>query len=102
MPSGESGIHPISNLLVVEDQQTADRSLPATPADRDLGPQGVHATFDWQAARDSTVGRMCTATLSDRPSPAHELYDQGRHRPPIARHLKTLGGPTPDEFICKI
>ena len=26
------------------------------------GPQGVQATFDWQAARDSTVGRMCTAT----------------------------------------
>ena len=27
------------------------------------GPQGVQATFDWQAARDSVVGRMCTATL---------------------------------------
>ncbi len=27
------------------------------------GPQGVQATFDWQAARDSTIGRMCTATL---------------------------------------
>ena len=27
------------------------------------GPQGVQATFDWQAARDSTVGRMCTATV---------------------------------------
>ena len=27
------------------------------------GPQGVQATFEWQAARDSTVGRMCTATL---------------------------------------
>ncbi|PVA08222.1 phage tail tube protein [Thalassorhabdomicrobium marinisediminis] len=27
------------------------------------GPQGVQATFDWQAARDSTVGRMCKATL---------------------------------------
>ncbi len=27
------------------------------------GPQGVQATFDWQAARDSMVGRMCTATL---------------------------------------
>ncbi|MCV2448978.1 phage tail tube protein [Paracoccus sp. DMF] len=27
------------------------------------GPQGVQATFDWQAARDSTRGRMCTATL---------------------------------------
>ena len=27
------------------------------------GPQGVQATFDWQAARDSTVGRMCTAIL---------------------------------------
>jgi hypothetical protein len=27
------------------------------------GPQGVQATFDWQAARDASVGRMCTATL---------------------------------------
>jgi hypothetical protein len=27
------------------------------------GPQGVQATFDWQAARDPTLGRMCTATL---------------------------------------
>ena len=27
------------------------------------GPQGVQATFDWQAARDAVVGRMCTATL---------------------------------------
>ena len=27
------------------------------------GPQGVQATFVWQAARDSVVGRMCTATL---------------------------------------
>ena len=27
------------------------------------GPQGVQATFDWQAALDSVVGRMCTATL---------------------------------------
>ena len=27
------------------------------------GPQGVQATFDWQAARDATLGRMCTATL---------------------------------------
>ena len=27
------------------------------------GPQGVQATFDWQAARDITLGHMCTATL---------------------------------------
>jgi hypothetical protein len=27
------------------------------------GPQGVQATFDWQAARDAGVGWMCTATL---------------------------------------
>ena len=27
------------------------------------GPQGVQASFDWQAARDAGVGRMCTATL---------------------------------------
>ena len=27
------------------------------------GPQGVQATFDWQAAKDSFVGRMCTVTL---------------------------------------
>jgi hypothetical protein len=27
------------------------------------GPQGVQASFDWQGARDATLGRMCTATL---------------------------------------
>ena len=27
------------------------------------GPQGVQATYDWQAARDTTLGRMCTVTL---------------------------------------
>lgn len=27
------------------------------------GPQGIQATFDWQAARDAAQGRMCTATL---------------------------------------
>lgn len=27
------------------------------------GPQGIQATFDWQAARDSTLERMCTVTL---------------------------------------
>jgi hypothetical protein len=27
------------------------------------GPQGVQATFTWQAARDSALGRMCTAVL---------------------------------------
>lgn len=27
------------------------------------GPQGVQASFDWQAARAGTSGRMCTATL---------------------------------------
>ena len=27
------------------------------------GPQGVQATFDWQAASDPVVGRMCTVTL---------------------------------------
>ena len=27
------------------------------------GPQGVQATFDWQAARDPVLGRMCTAVL---------------------------------------
>jgi hypothetical protein len=27
------------------------------------GPQGVQATFDWQAARDATLGPMCTVTL---------------------------------------
>ncbi len=30
------------------------------------GPQGVQATFDWQAASDpGLVGRMCTATLTN-------------------------------------
>lgn len=27
------------------------------------GPQGVQASFDWQAARDPVLGRMCTATV---------------------------------------
>ncbi|MEX0368807.1 MAG: phage tail tube protein [Ruegeria sp.] len=27
------------------------------------GPQGVQATFDWQAAQDPVLGRMCTAAL---------------------------------------
>ena len=27
------------------------------------GPQGIQASFDWQAARDAEVGRMCTVTL---------------------------------------
>lgn len=27
------------------------------------GPQGIQASFDWQAARDATLGRMCTVTL---------------------------------------
>jgi hypothetical protein len=27
------------------------------------GPQGIQASFDWQAARDPGLGRMCTATL---------------------------------------
>jgi hypothetical protein len=27
------------------------------------GPQGVQASFDWQAARDAVTGRMCTVTL---------------------------------------
>ena len=29
------------------------------------GPQGVQATFDWQAASDVVVGRMCTVTLTN-------------------------------------
>jgi hypothetical protein len=27
------------------------------------GPQGIQATFDWQAARDANLGRMCTVVL---------------------------------------
>jgi len=29
------------------------------------GPQGVQATFDWQAASDAVLGRMCTVILSN-------------------------------------
>ena len=29
------------------------------------GPQGVQATFDWQAASDPGLGRMCTVTLTN-------------------------------------
>ena len=34
------------------------------------GPQGVQATFDWQAASDPIAGRMCTVTLIN----ARETY----------------------------
>jgi hypothetical protein len=39
------------------------RRLPAAPRIEISGPQGVQATFDWQAARDSVLDRMCTATF---------------------------------------
>ena len=29
------------------------------------GPQGVQASFDWQAASDPVLGRMCTVTLTN-------------------------------------
>jgi len=29
------------------------------------GPQGVQASFEWQAARDAGLGRMCTAMLTN-------------------------------------
>ena len=29
------------------------------------GPQGVQATFDWQAASDAVLVRMCTVILSN-------------------------------------
>ena len=31
------------------------------------GPQGVQATFDWQAARDPGAGRMCTWSIGPGP-----------------------------------
>jgi len=46
------------------------------------GPQGVQATFDWQAARDSTVGRMCTANPRER---HRELLSRARPRGPRRR-----------------
>ena len=27
------------------------------------GPQGIQASFDWQAAKDATAGHMCRVTL---------------------------------------
>ncbi|MGR3197947.1 MAG: phage tail tube protein, partial [Paracoccus sp. (in: a-proteobacteria)] len=51
LPSGESFIFTVHAVY-----------LPR-PRIEISGPQGVQATFDWQAARDSTLGRMCTATL---------------------------------------
>ena len=51
LPSGESFIFTVHAVY-----------LPR-PRIEISGPQGVQATFDWQAARDSVVGRMCTATL---------------------------------------
>ena len=29
------------------------------------GPQGIQAKFDWQAASDPGLGRMCTVTLTN-------------------------------------
>ena len=51
LPSGESFIF------------TAHAVYLPRPRIEIAGPQGVQATFDWQAARDTTLGRMCTATL---------------------------------------
>ncbi len=51
LPSGESFIFTVHAVY-----------LPR-PRIEISGPQGVQATFDWQAARDNTLGRMCTATL---------------------------------------
>jgi len=30
------------------------------------GPQGIQATFDWQAAKDATEGRMVTVTMVNK------------------------------------
>ena len=51
LPSGESFTFTVHAVY-----------LPRPPIEI-AGPQGVQATFDRQAARDSVVGRMCTATL---------------------------------------
>ena len=42
---------------------TAHRVFLPVPRRSIEGPGGVQATFDWQAALDSTEGCMCTATL---------------------------------------
>ncbi|MBC9248613.1 hypothetical protein H4P12_18300 [Paracoccus sp. 11-3] len=42
---------------------TVHAVYPPRPRIEISGPQGVQATFDWQAARDGALGRMCTATL---------------------------------------
>jgi hypothetical protein len=45
----------------------ADRAccLSAPAAGRDRGPQGIQATFDWQAALAADPGRMCTVVLTN-------------------------------------
>ena len=61
---------PAEGLLILRDGEPGEPEVTLSPL-RYLprprieisGPQGVQATFDWQAARDSVVGRMCTATL---------------------------------------
>jgi hypothetical protein len=58
LPSGES--------LIV----TAHAVYLPRPRIEISGPQGVQATFDWQAASDPAVGRMCTVTLTN----ACEVY----------------------------
>ena len=53
LPTGE-------NLIV-----TAHAVYLPRPRIEISGPQGVQATFDWQAASDPLVGRMCTVTLAN-------------------------------------
>jgi hypothetical protein len=53
LPTGE-------NLTV-----TAHAAYLPRPRIEISGPQGVQATFDWQAASDPVLGRMCTVTLTN-------------------------------------
>jgi hypothetical protein len=51
LPSGEPFTFP------------ADAGYLPRPRIAIAGPQGVQATFDWQAVRDTTLDCICTVTL---------------------------------------
>ena len=56
------------------------------------GPQGVQASFDWQAARDATLGRMATVTLIGKP-----LILLSAYRSP--EHNRAVGGAPASRYM---
>ncbi|MFC3117655.1 hypothetical protein ACFOHS_02570 [Jhaorihella thermophila] len=42
------------------------RSISRALGWKSRGPQGIQASFDWQAAYDSVAGQMCTVVLKNQ------------------------------------